>query len=92
MAKAKHRRGVRIVIGRGKQTLTAQEMRQKEIMRITRLVLKLEKERRKLRRRIVEIGKELRTLKHAQRIVLAPVFQQAEEFDSTKMGGTNAEK
>lgn len=76
----KHKRGIRFVIGKDKQTLSAQEMRQREIIRITREVVKLERERRKARRRLKEIGKELRMLRRAQRIVLAPVF--AEEFES----------
>ena len=74
------KRGVRLVIGRDKQTLTEQEMRQREILRITRLVVRLERERRKLRKRLKQIGSEMRLLRRAQRIVLAPY--QAEEFDS----------
>jgi uncharacterized protein YlxW (UPF0749 family) len=77
---AKHRRGVRIVIGKDKQTLTEQEMRQREILRLTRELLKLEKERRKLKKRLKDIGKEMRVVRRAQKIVLAPVH--LEEFDS----------
>jgi hypothetical protein len=80
---AKHRRGVRMVIGKGKQTLTKQEMRRNEIVRITRDVLKLEGERRRLKKRLKEIGKELRGLRLAQRVVLAPVFHE-EGFDSAQ--------
>lgn len=76
-----HKRGMRIVIGKEPQTLTAQEMQQKEILRLTRKMVRLEDERRRLRRRLTDISNELRVLRRAQKIVLAPVFQP-DEFDS----------
>jgi len=76
-------RGVRLVIGKDKQTLTEQEMRQREIMRIARLLVRLEKERRKLRRRLKDIGNELRILRRAHKIVCGPV--RLEEFDSAEV-------
>ena len=83
---AQTKRGIRIVIGKEPQTLTAQEMRQQEIMRIAKRIVRLEDERRKLRKRLKEIGVELRAQKRAQRIVLAPIFQPGEvEFDSAAM-------
>lgn len=82
------KRGVRFVIGKGAtQTLTVQEMRQREIMRIAREVLKLERERRKNRKRLKEIAKELRMLRRAQRVVLAPVLAElTDEFESAVSG------
>jgi hypothetical protein len=81
---AKHQRGVRLIIGSEPQTLTRQEMQQREIMRIARTLVRLERERRKIRKRLKQITSELRLLRRAQRIVLAPVFQP-EEFDSEKV-------
>jgi len=85
MASPQHkRRGVRLIIGSEPQTLTRQEMQQREIMRIARTLVRLERERRKIRKRMKQITAELRILRRAQRIVLAPVFQP-EEFDSSNM-------
>ena len=64
-----------MIPGTGKQTLTAQEMQRNEIMRITRQLLRLEGERRKIRKRLKEIASDMRILRRAQRIVLAPSFQ-----------------
>lgn len=83
MAKAKHRRGVRIVIGRDKQTLTDQEMREREIIRITREIVKLERERRKLTKRQKAIKKELRLLRKCQRHLIRPSLP-AESFESSE--------
>jgi len=80
----REQRGVRLVIGRDKQTLTAQEMQQREIVRITRLIVKLERKRRNLRGQIKTITKELKILRRAQRVVLAPSFHP-EEFDSQEI-------
>lgn len=79
MAKAKHRRGVRMVIGRDKQTLTDQEMREREIIRITRLVVKLEREQRNLKKRLKAISKDLRVQRKCQRHLLRPLLP-VEEF------------
>lgn len=78
----KHRRGVRHVQGRDKQTLTDQEMREREIIRITRLVVKLEREQRKLKRRLKEIAKDLRVQRKCQRHLLRPLLE-TEGFEST---------
>lgn len=82
----KHARGIRLIQGKDKQTLTKQEMQQREILRITREIVKRERERRRLRKRLKDIGGDLRMLRRAQKIVLAPSFQP-EEFDSSAPKG-----
>lgn len=72
------------MMGRDKQTLTDQEMREREIIRITRLVVKLERERRTLKKRLKAIGKELRLQRQCQRHLLRPILP-VEEFDSEDM-------
>ena len=81
MTKAKHRRGVRLMAGKEPQTLTDQEMREREIIRITRLVVKLERERRTLRKRLKAISKELRLQRKCQRHLLRPLLP-VESFES----------
>jgi hypothetical protein len=71
---SQHRRGVRLAAGRGKQTLTDQEMREREIVRVTREVLNLEREQRKLKKRLKEIGKELRTRRKYQKHLIRPLL------------------
>jgi hypothetical protein len=71
---AQHRRGLRLTAGRDKQTLTDQEMREREIIRVTRLVAKLERDRRKLRKRIKELSKDLRAQRRLQRHLLRPLL------------------
>lgn len=70
-----YRRGVRLKAGRdSKQTLTDQEMREREILRITRLVVKLEREQRRLKKRLKAIAKDLRIQRRCQRHLIRPLL------------------
>jgi len=77
------RRGVRFWPGQDREPTTG-EMREREVLRITRRIAALERKRKSLNKAVKDISKELKTLRRALKIVLAPVFGPADiEFDSS---------